>query len=112
MMSLGVFFAAVLVSLVFDSQERRHRLEKELEYDRLGWEMPPEKRKPTRSEAIVKVSLGVIFLVFGGMGLYAYWLIQAEGEKVNGQYFVAVLFTVGVALISAGAKALRDKKLK
>ena len=110
MMSIVVFVVAVVVSIVLDRQERRHKLAIELEYERLEWELPPAKPKLSGKVAVLNIVLGVVLLVFGGMAFYAFWLVESAGEKTGGQYCVALFFAVGIALITAGGKGLRGKR--
>ncbi len=81
----------------------------ELEFERLEWDLPPAKPKPSTTEAVLKIGLGVVLLVFGGMALYAFWLLESAGEKIGGQYYVALFFAVGIALITVGGKGLRKR---
>lgn len=109
MISIVVLVMAVVVSIVLDRQERRHQLAIELEFERLEWELPPAKPKPFTTEAVLKIGLGVVLLVFGGMALYAFWLLESAGEKIGGPYYVALFFAVGIALITVGGKGLRKR---
>jgi len=106
MMTLAVFVAAVLVSLVLDRQERRHRFHLSLEYEHLGWEMPRLKPRLSRAEAVLNIFLGAVLLLFGGAALYTMLNLESIGEETGGQYIVAAFLAAGVALIVVGWKAL------
>lgn len=108
MMTIAVFVAAVLVSLVLDRQERRHRFHLSLEYEYLGWEMPRSKRRLSRAEAVLNIFLGAALLLFGGAALYAMLNLESIGEATRGQYIVAAFLAGGVALIVVGWKALTE----
>ena len=109
-MTLVVLVVAVLVSIVLDRQERRHRFHLSLEYEHLGWEMPVPKRKIPRSEAILKIIMGTGFLVFGGVALYALWLVETIGMPMGGQYIAAAFLALGITLITVGVKGLRESR--
>ena len=110
MMTIAVFVAAVLVSLVLDRQERRHRFHLSLEYEYLGWEMPRLKRRLSRAEAVLNIFLGAVLLLFGGAALYAMHNLESIGEATRGQYIVAAFLAAGVVLIVVGWKGLRQKR--
>ena len=110
MMTLAVFVAAVLVSLVLDRQERRHRFHLSLEYEHLGWEMPRPKPRLSRAEAVLSFVVGAVLLIFGGAALYAMLRLESIGEVTGGHYIVAAFLAAGVALITAGGKAVRENR--
>jgi len=108
MMALAVFVAAVIVSLVLDRQERRHRFHLSLEYNHLGWEMPRPKPRLSRAEAVLNIFLGAVLLIFGGATLYTMLNLESIGEATGGQYIVAAFLACGFALIVVGWRALRE----
>jgi hypothetical protein len=110
MMTLGVLVVAVLVSIVLDRQERRHRFHLSLEYEHLGWEMPVPKRRVPRSEAILNIMMGTGFLIFGGIALRALWLVESIGMPMGGHYIAALFFALGIALITLGGRGLRESR--
>jgi hypothetical protein len=110
MMTIAVFVAAVLVSLVLDRQERRHRFHLSLEYEYLGWEMPRLKPRLSRAEAVLSIVVGAVLLVFGCAALYAMLRLESIGEVTGGHYIVAAFLAAGVALITVGWKGLRESR--
>jgi hypothetical protein len=110
MMSLVMFIVAVAVSMMLDRQERRHMLEKKLEYERLGWEMPRTRCRVPTFEAIFEIVFGILLIIFGGLVLYAYYLISLVGESMGGEYYIGLFFALGIALVSVGRKALRENQ--
>jgi hypothetical protein len=103
----------VVVSLALTRQERRHRIEKEWEYELLGREMPPVKVKQgiQKSTAITHIILGAGLVAFGGIALYALWLVESIGMQMGGQYIAALFLAAGVVLVTAGVKGLRENRL-
>jgi hypothetical protein len=110
MMSLVVFIVAVAVSMVLDRQERRHMLEKKFEYERLGWEMPRTRCRVSTLEAIFEILVGILLVLFGGLVLYAYYLISMIGESMGGEYYIGLFFALGIALVTVGRKGLRENQ--
>ncbi len=111
MMTLGVLVVAVLVSVVLDRQERRHRFHLSLEYEHLGWEMPHAKRRVPKSEAILNLVMGTGLFVFGGIAAYALWVVESIGMPMGGQYIAAAFLALGITLITVGVKGLRKNGL-
>ncbi len=112
MMAILAFIAAVVVSLALTRQERRHRLEKEWEYELVGREMPPVKVKQgmQRSVAIIDIILGAGFLASGGIVLCELRLLESIGMPMGGQYIAALFLAAGVVLVTAGVKGLRESR--
>jgi hypothetical protein len=110
-MTLGVFVAAVLVSLVFDRQERRHRFKVRLEYERLGCEMPAAKPRIPTLESILNIVVGLFFFSMGGILLYTFLVLGSAHGASGEQYIVAFCLAVGIAMIIVGGRALRENVL-
>lgn len=108
MMTLGIFVAAVLVSLAFDRQERRHRFEIRLEYERLGWEMPAAKPRIPTLESVLNIVVGLFFFSMGGILLYTFLILGSDLGASWEQYIVAFSLAVGIAMMIVGGRALRE----
>ena len=107
-MSLLIFIAAVLGSLVLERQERRHRFERMREFQRLQWEIPAEKPRISMIESWGNLIVGLILLGLGGLVLRAMLgvpvgLVQAGWESV-----VALFLASGFALTWLGSKGVRQ----
>ena len=117
-MILLVFVAAVLVATVLERQERRHRLEKKWEYDRLGFPPPPVRPKLKRTEAWLNIALGVLIVLFGCAIVWTHLkVMETLAERPDllrqnpaGNFWEHAAFYLagGIALIVLGAKAVRQ----
>ena len=106
MMSVAVFVAAIVVSLVLDRQQRKQRLDMKIAFERLGWELPPARPRIQRLEALASIVLGVGSFLFGGLVLHALLDDPAGGAEFGGDYLAALLLAAGIVLVIVGAKAL------
>ncbi len=119
-MFVAIFIEAVIISAFFDQQERRHKLELQLEYEKIGKEMPPEPPKLPKLESVANIFIGLVLAEIGGFGLWAFVaLLMQNGasiftnQKLRGDYFtgqtdfIAAFIAGGIALILLGVKSLR-----
>ncbi len=117
-MFIAIFIEAVIISAFFEQQERRHKLEREIEYEKLGIKMPAETPKLPMLESIANAVVGLIVAEFGGFGLLALLgIIQhaghfadkylTSGYFANEVDFAAAFLAGGIALIMLGVKSIR-----
>ncbi len=114
-----LFLTAVLLSIVLERQERRHRFELGLEYDRLGMSMPPLKPRLSPALSWLNVVVGIIMLIIGEVMLLSQismlWLF-AEKHPMDPQSvaagfeFVGVWLATAIALIILGLKSVRQHR--
>ena len=110
-MSIAIFFAAVIGGLVLDRQEKRHRYERRVEYERLGWEIPPPLPKLSSLESWVNIVLGVCLIALGVWFLNVAFRIPPESIENDWLTLIALFLASGVALVWIGLKALREIRL-
>ncbi len=115
-----VFVAAVLLSIVLERQERRHRFELGLEYDRLGKSMSPPKPRLSKSVSLLNVVVGIIMLIIGEIMLLSQismlWFFNEKHPLepqmlAAGFEFVGVWLATAIALIILGLKSVRQNRL-
>lgn len=117
---LAVFIEAVIVSVVFERQERHHRLDLEIEYEKQGMKVPPRTSKLPLLESIANVVVGLMVAEFGGIFVWTIlgMIRHAGGLGVkerdliqsilaNEIYFAAAFLATGIALIILGIKSVR-----
>ena len=117
-MILLIFVAAVLVAIVLERQERRHRYEKTWEYQRLGVPPPTVRPKLKRTEAWLNIGLGVLMLFFGSAMAWTHLKVMdalaarpdLPGQVPAGDFWeqTAFFLAAGIALIVLGATAVRQ----
>lgn len=110
-MNIAIFFAAVIGGLVLDRQEKRHRYEKRLQYDRLGWKIPLQKPRISMLESWANIILGAILFAAGVLFLKT--LLEIPRELAVGilETPVAITLASGFALMWLGVKAVRQNVL-
>jgi 4-amino-4-deoxy-L-arabinose transferase-like glycosyltransferase len=115
-MMILTFITAVLVSLVFERQERRQAFEESLEYRRMGKEMPKSKLKLPLLESWLNITLGIFILGFGVilLGSIFYILNEIPSERFYSEdwEFVSVIIATGIALVLLGSKSVRQHRYK
>ena len=107
---LLIFIAAVGVSLVLERQERRHFLEKSLEYSRLGWKIPRIPPRISRLEGWVNAVFGIMLL---GSGIWLSWIMIRSPHPESGATafeLLALMMAAGAALMLLGRKALSQNR--
>ncbi len=116
-MFTSIFIVAVIISAFFDQQERRHRLELQIEYEKLGRKMPAAEPKLPMLESIANVVIGLILLEIGGVAVITVLgTIGIVGNDMWGKTaplqtdFSAALLAGGIALIILGAKGIRANR--
>lgn len=114
-MTLAFFILAVAVAALLGWQSRRQKLEMEALCERLALPFPPPEQRVSRLEAVLTAYLGMLGLVFGGMGAWASILSSGvlsggpeEAARLSeGPYQVlVVLVGGGAALLVMGLRAL------
>ncbi len=119
-MFVAIFIEAIIISAFFDQQERRHKLELQLEYEKVGKNVPVEPPKLPRLESFANILVGLVLAEIGGIGLWAFvGLMMRHGtsilmnQNLRGEYFtgqtdfVAAFIAGGIALMILGVKSLR-----
>lgn len=113
-MLIFVYVIAVLVSLVFERQERRHLFEESLEYQRIGKEPPQPKPKLPLIESWLNVTVGIFLLLFGILAVWSQLFVlstvhDAAERTLSGDDIItsSVFIAGGIALILLGLKSVR-----
>ena len=114
-MFVAIFIVAVVISAFFDQQGRRHRLELEIEYEKLGKKMPPEPPKLPMLESVANIVVGLILAEIGGLSI----LTIVTAVKHAGQFLAqnksflpaetdsaAAFLAGGIALMILGVKSV------
>jgi hypothetical protein len=109
-MSLLIFASALLVWLLLDRQQRRHRFEIRQEYDRQNRPLPPFEPRIQKLEAWLTVVMGVLLATFGISILRAYLQIPEGSAMQESANLFALLLGSGVALILVGIGAVRQNR--
>jgi hypothetical protein len=108
-MSLLILVTGILVSIVFDRQQRRHRMELMWEYRRLNLPMPVVKPKLSALQAWLNIVLGVILTALGAVNV-AMFIRHPMIAQGKGMFSISVFFIGGgVTLIFLGTMALRER---
>jgi len=114
-----LYITAILVSIVFERQERRHRFELELEYDRLSKKLPPAKPKLSILTSWLNVAVGIIMTIIGILMLISQFAVlhiphalDKQPAVITGAQFelVAVWLATSIALILLGLKSVRQHR--
>lgn len=112
-MFVVIFIGAVVISAFFDQQWRRHRLELEIEYEKLGKKMLPEPPKLPMLESIANVLVGLILIEIGAVSSWAFlfslahaWKVVAEAGIPGQADFLFALIAGGIALVILGTKSV------
>lgn len=119
-MILLVFVASILVSVLLERQGRQHRLERAIEYERLGIPIPPHRPKLKRTEAWLNVGLGLLLVALSLISTIAGIQMKSIAERMpdhatelkddfslmiqSGAFYLAG----GIALAWLGWKAVRE----
>ncbi len=108
-MNLLILVTGILISIVFDRQQRRHRVEKMWEYRRLNMPMPLPAPKLSTLQSWLNIMLGVILAAFGCLSVAP--LLHAPIPAANEMLSTSALFIGGgSALIILGTMALRERR--
>jgi hypothetical protein len=110
MITLAAFVVAVLTSVVLRRQQQRHRFEEQMEYERLGWEMPPMKPRLSTTEVTLNFIIGLFFLALGLISLHAFFVTRAIYDAPDMHYGIALFLGIGIALIMAAAQGLAQNR--
>lgn len=114
-----IYVVAVLVSIVFERQERRHQFELWLEYDRLGKTLLPSKPKLSLTVSWLNVFVGGVLLVLGASFLLtAFSMLRTFGNRLTevgshiGPQFemAAVTIATSISLIFLGLKSVQQNR--
>lgn len=116
-MFVSIFIAAVIVSAFFDQQERRHRLELQIEYEKLGRKVPVVRPKLPVLESVANVVVGLILLEIGGLSIWTLLVtIGIAGSDLAGKIvpietdLAAAFLAGGIALVILGGKGIRANR--
>ncbi len=117
---LLVFIEALILSAVFERQERDHRLELEIEYEKQGMKAPLRVPKLPLLESVANVVVGLLVLEFGGIFVWTtLGMIRKAGKldakgmgliqhiMANQIIFAAAFLAGGIALVILGFKSIR-----
>ncbi len=109
-----VYVTAILVSIVLERQERRHRFNLEMEYRRLQIPIPPKRPKLPRLESWLNIAVGLLLLILGALFLWTLFSIISNHRLSLPQpterdfpMMGAAFISAGLALIILGTKSLR-----
>jgi|GEM_PF-1400766 len=109
-----IYVVAVLVSIVLERQERRHRFNIEMEYCRLQLPMPLIKPKLPRLESWLNIAIGALLLLLGTLFVALTFTVLLNPKlksmdlPVQEQTYQAAGFIAGgLALIILGVKSLK-----
>ncbi|RPI04652.1 MAG: hypothetical protein EHM64_09265 [Ignavibacteriae bacterium] len=114
-MILLLFITAILVSIVLERQERRHKFELSMEYQRLGRTAPEPKPKLTLTQAWFNIAVGAVISLMGLIFLVInITMIHHLGSNVNAIHMPvgdvlewwSVVFAAGIALVIVGVKSV------
>ncbi len=112
-MFTSIYLTAVIISAFFDRQERRHMLEQQIEYEKLGRRMPASVPKLPVLESMANIVVGVILFEIGGVSLWAMLATMGIGGKEMWSRlaplqsdFAAGMLAGGIALIILGVKSV------
>ncbi len=115
-MFIAIFIVAVIISAFFDQQERRHKLELQIEYEKLGKRMPKEPPKLPMLESVANIVIGLILAEIGGVGVWTFLYAVKHAGQIVSQSKVGVSGEVdclsaflagGIALMILGVKSVR-----
>lgn len=113
-MLISIFIVAVIISAFFDQQERRHRLELQIEYEKLGRKMPEEQPRLPMLESIANILVGMILVEIGAVSLWVFIRMPGTARQIEiksdvfGQIdFMSALLAGGIALMILGVKSVR-----
>ncbi|HLP16000.1 MAG TPA: hypothetical protein VK470_07070 [Bacteroidota bacterium] len=111
-MSILILVTGILVSIVFDRQQWRHRIDLKWEYRRLNLPMPDPPPKLSALQAWLNIVLGVILFALGCMHIATIILmVQMPTELRLNTASSAMLFTGGgAALLVLGVSALIERR--
>jgi hypothetical protein len=109
-MIMIIFVSALLVSLALGRQERRHRLEMEIESSRYGVSAPPLRPRIGRFEGILNVGTGSLFLLAGGAVVWILFLIPDTARVAGVLHLGALFIAAGLTLIVLGLRALSNSR--
>lgn len=108
-----IYITAVLVSIIFERQERRHVFEESMEYRRMGKEMPTPKPRLPMLESWINVVIGVIIFVLGVGLIWTNLLVMriaprivTDETTIKGLIDWGALVAAGIALVILGLKSV------
>jgi hypothetical protein len=105
-MIMLIFVSALVVSVALGRQERRHRLELEIECGRYGVDVPTLRPRIGRFEGILNVGTGSLLLVAGGAVVWILFQVP-DRSMVDGAFHLGALFiAAGLTLLVLGSRIL------
>lgn len=111
-----VYMAAVLVSVILERQERRHRFERQMEYIQLEKTLPIQKPKLPRLESWLNVMLGLLITLLGVLMAFSVFhthtMVRTETRIFSHDAYLtlAVFIATGITLLILGFKSIRLNK--
>jgi hypothetical protein len=109
-MIILMLFSAALVALALDRQQRRHRLEIEIECSRYGVDIPPQRARISRFEGYMNIGVGAL-LLFTGCAMGWLLLVARDISAAHGSLQVPALFAAaGVVMLLLGGRVLRRSR--
>jgi hypothetical protein len=94
---LTIFIVAVLVSVIFERQERRHAFTESLEYLRMGKRRAEQEPKFPLLESWMGVAIGIYVVAMGVFMVWADLMVIRYAHEISDTYIN------GRALMDAGA---------
>jgi hypothetical protein len=118
---LILVIAAIVLSIIFERQERRHAFYESLEYTRLGKKKPEPKPRLPLLESWLCTTIGVlvfslstvsIWLTLRVMWTYPQWLANAVVAKslVDDSLNWSATLAVGIAVTAMGLRSVRRNR--
>ena len=118
---LILVIVGILISIIFDRQERRHAFYESLEYMRLGKKMPePKPRLPlleswlftTIGMLVLLMSAAFIWLTFQVMWTYPQWMANSAVAKslVDDSLNWSAGLAAGIATTIMGLRSVRRNR--
>jgi hypothetical protein len=112
-MFVAILIVAVVISAFFDQQQRRHNLELQVEFEKLGRIMPKERPKLPMLESIANVLVGLILFEIGALSLWAFLSVLGNAGQIVMRLHpageidsIASLLAAGIALMILGLKSV------
>jgi hypothetical protein len=105
-MTLVIFLAAIIVSLLLRHQQRRHALELTSACDRHGISVPDLSPKIPVLESALTVLVGLALILPAGVALLGAFSEGNPSDWASVWEVSAAGFAVGLALVALGGRAL------
>jgi hypothetical protein len=109
-MMILMVVSAVLVAVTLDRQQRRHRLEIEIECGRRGFDIPLQRPRISRFEGYLNVAVGSL-LLSGGFAMG--WMlvgVRHDALPPGSLQAPALFIAAGLVMVVAGGRVLLRSK--